>query len=114
MKQLFDETYNDYRTLWYGYYEQLNQPNLTKELIQIIEQDQEKSKEQHAVSTSWIVYCKNTQGDALKEKVRSSIMIRHFENRYNVHCNMSDFEFVTQVDAIELWKKDLEDILNGK
>lgn len=112
MNQLFDETYNNNRTIWYGYYEQINQPDLIKNIKKVIEQDQKKSETQQAICTSWIFYCKEIQGDALKETVRSSIMIRFFEHRYTVHCNMSDFEFVTQFDAIESWKIELENVLN--
>ncbi|MBL1227572.1 hypothetical protein [Enterococcus sp. BWR-S5] len=113
MNQLFDETYNSYRTIWYGYYEQIGQPDLIKDIKQMIEQDQEKSEAEQAICTSWVFYCKATQGDALQEQVRASIMIRFFEHHYNVHCNMSDFEFVTQFDAIESWKNELEALLNN-
>ncbi|MGL4694863.1 hypothetical protein [Enterococcus larvae] len=114
MNQLFDETYNDYRTIWYGYYEQFDQPDLIKEMLQIIENDKRMSEAQQAVSTSWVFYCKNLQGDALEEKVRGSIMVRLLDTHYSVHCNISDFEFVTQFDAIESWKKKLEAALNNK
>lgn len=114
MNQLFDETYNDYRTIWYGYYEQFDQPKLFEDIVQIIEQEEKKSEEQGAVSTSWIFYCKNIQGDALEEKVRSSIMVRFLDRHYSVHCNLSDFEFVTQFDAFDSWKGQLEDLLNSK
>lgn len=110
MKQLFDETYSENRTLWYGYFATLEQADLIDELIQIIHLDLASSQKVHAIS--WIFYSEVKQTDALEEDVRSSIMVRYVEGQYYVHYNMSDFEFVTQREQIEAWLTKLKNRLN--
>ncbi|MGX7244995.1 hypothetical protein ACWOC1_09095 [Enterococcus quebecensis] len=106
MKQLFDETYSENRTLWYGYFKDLEQTELIETISQIIQTDLQKSVSVFA--TSWIFYREQTQTDALDENVRSSIMVRLVDGQYDVHYNMSDFEFVTQQDRIALWLQQLK------
>ncbi|GGD00046.1 hypothetical protein [Enterococcus wangshanyuanii] len=110
MKQLFDETYSENRTLWYGYFSTLEQADLIDELKQIIQTDLESSQEVQA--TNWIFYSEVKQTDALEEDVRSSIMVRYVSGQYYVHYNMSDFEFVTQREQIEAWLTKLKSQLN--
>ncbi|WP_207696464.1 hypothetical protein DOK67_0001356 [Enterococcus sp. DIV0212c] len=110
MKQLFDETYSENRTLWYAYFKDIEQPDLVEMISQIIRTDLKASTD--VLATSWIFYREELQKDALEEEVRSSIMVRLVDGQYYVHYNMSDFEFVTQREAIENWlqrlKADLE------
>lgn len=110
MKQLFDETYSENRTLWYGYFSTLEQADLIDKLTKIIHLDLESSQKVHA--TSWIFYSEVKQTDALEEDVRSSIMVHYVEGQYYVHYNMSDFEFVTQREQIEEWLTKLKNQLS--
>ncbi|WP_086315330.1 hypothetical protein A5821_002780 [Enterococcus sp. 7F3_DIV0205] len=109
MKQLFDETYAENRTLWYAYFKDIEQMGLIGTISQIIQKDLQASKDVSA--TSWIFYREELQKDALEEEVRSSIMVRFVDERYYVQYNMSDFEFVTQQDSISIWLKRLKENL---
>ncbi|WP_206911554.1 hypothetical protein IGL98_000470 [Enterococcus sp. DIV0840] len=109
MKQLFDETYSENRTLWYAYFKDIEQPDLIEMVSQIIRTDLKVSND--VLTTSWIFYREELQKDALQEEVRSSIMVRLVDGQYYVHYNMSDFEFVTQREAIANWLQHLKDYL---
>ncbi|ALS01998.1 hypothetical protein ATZ33_11575 [Enterococcus silesiacus] len=109
MKQLFDETYSENRTLWYAYFNDIEQPDLIETIGRIIQKDLQKSTD--VLATSWIFYREELQKDALEEEVRSSIMVRFVDGQYFVQYNMSDFEFVTQREAIASWLRRLKEKL---
>ena len=109
MKQLFDETYSENRTLWYAYFKNLEQADLLETITKIIQSDLKDAND--VLATSWIFYREELQKDALEEEVRSSIMVRLVEGQYHVQYNMSDFEFVTQREAIANWLQRLKEKL---
>ncbi|MEI5994416.1 hypothetical protein [Candidatus Enterococcus mansonii] len=109
MKQLFDETYSENRTLWYAYFKNTEQIDLIETICQIIQNDLQNTAD--VLATSWIFYREELQTDALEEKVRSSIMVRFEGGQYYVQCNMSDFEFVTQREVIDTWLQRLKENL---
>ncbi|WP_375178594.1 hypothetical protein [Enterococcus rotai] len=111
MKQLFDETYSENRTLWYAYFKNIEQKDLIETICQIVQTDLKGSAD--VLATSWIFYREELQKDALEEEVRSSIMVRFVDGRYYVHYNMSDFEFVTQREMIEKWLGRLKEHLEN-
>ncbi|EOL50416.1 hypothetical protein [Enterococcus caccae] len=111
MKQLFDETYSENRTLWYAYFKDIKQIDLIETISQIIQTDLQNSEDVSA--TSWIFYREELQKDALEEKIRSSIMVRFVDGRYYVQYNMSDFEFVTQREVIANWLERLKENLEN-
>ncbi|ALS36227.1 hypothetical protein ABID30_000914 [Enterococcus rotai] len=111
MKQLFDETYSENRTLWYAYFKNIEQKDLIETICRIVQTDLKGSTDVQA--TSWIFYREELQKDALEEEVRSSIMVRFVDGRYYVHYNMSDFEFVTQREMIEKWLGRLKERLEN-
>ena len=112
MKQLFDETFSKKRTLWYGYFKDLEQVDLIEEIEGIIRTDLDLVNDVEA--TSWIFYREDTQKDALDEQIRSSIMVRFADGQYDTQYNMSDFEFVVQQAKISAWLDRLEKQLNSK
>lgn len=109
MKQLFDETYSENRTLWYAYFIDIEQTDLITTISEIVQNDLKTSTDE--LATSWIFYREKVQQDALEEAVRSSIMVRFVGGEYIVHYNMSDFEFVTQQEAINNWLDALKEEL---
>ncbi|MEI5990011.1 hypothetical protein A5881_001504 [Enterococcus termitis] len=111
MKQLFDETYSENRTLWYAYFKDIEQMDLIETISRIIQNDLQASKD--VLVTSWIFYREELQKDALEEEVRSSIMVRFVGGRYYVQYNMSDFEFVTQRENIANWLERLKQNLEN-
>ncbi|EOH98317.1 hypothetical protein UAW_01498 [Enterococcus haemoperoxidus ATCC BAA-382] len=109
MKQLFDETYSENRTLWYAYFKEIEQPDLVETISRIIQTDLKTAID--ILNTSWIFYREELQKDALQEEVRSSIMVRLVDGQYDVHYNMSDFEFVTQREVIANRLQQLKEVL---
>lgn len=63
-------------------------------------------------ATHWVFYSGTQAGDAIGDKVRSSIMVRRRDNKFDVHYNMSDFQFVTVFDVATNFKNQLEQDLN--
>lgn len=112
MKQLFDETFSKNRTLWYGYFKDLEQADLIEKIKQIVQKDLETPNQVEA--TSWIFYREDIQKDALGEQIRSSIMVRFADGQYETQYNMSDFEFVVQRSVISAWLDHLEKQLNAQ
>ena len=105
IEPLFDEQFKSeshhVRTLWYGYFETLTDEDVLLEITSIVKNDLVSSIQQGIPITSWIFYRENLQGDALEEQVRSSLMIKALEKgEFLVHYNMSDFEFVAQLDEL--------------
>ena len=102
---LFDEQFKSeshhVRTLWYGYFKTLMDEEVLSEIVARVKNDLVSSIQQDIPLTSWIFYRENLQGDALEEQVRSSLMIKALKNgEFLVHYNMSDFEFVAQLDEL--------------
>lgn len=117
MKKLFDET-NEfeekyYRTIWYGYIENEFAPELSDEIKQLVQNDLAEKTANPIEATHWVFYNETQAGDAIGDKVRSSIMVRHRDNKFVVHYNVSDFQFVTVFDATTAFKDQLEQDLNA-
>ncbi|MBC1376761.1 hypothetical protein HCB45_11840 [Listeria sp. FSL L7-0091] len=116
MKKLFDET-NEfenkyYRTIWYGYIENEFEPELSAMIKQLIQSDLAEKMANPIEATHWVFYSGTQAGDAIGDKVRSSIMVRRRDNEFVVHYNMSDFQFVTVFDVAINFKNQLEQDLN--
>lgn len=119
MKKLFDETNGHeskyYRTIWYGYYEGSLDESLKDKMINLVKHDLDNAPTENSIeSTSWVFYDKNEQKDAISDTVRASLMIRHWKGAFVANFNMSDFQFVTALDAIEEFKSSVVNELNNK
>ncbi|EAD0740631.1 TPA: hypothetical protein ACHVX6_002904 [Listeria monocytogenes] len=117
MKKLFDET-NEfeakyYRTIWYGYINNEFAPELSDEIKQLIKRDLAEKTANPIEATHWVFYNETQAGDAIGDKVRSSIMVRYREEKFVVHYNVSDFQFVTVFDVVTAFKDQLEQALNA-
>ncbi|EFR99842.1 hypothetical protein [Listeria seeligeri] len=117
MKKLFDETNGFeeryFRTIWYGYITNDFDLTLTEELKQMIQADLAIETENPITATHWVFYSETQADDAIGDKVRSSIMIRHRDNEFTVNYNVSDFQFVTAFDLAAAFKEQLETSLNS-
>lgn len=102
----------NYRTLWYGYIDLELTDDLLVQLSDIMKDDVQSSEVEPIEATHWVFYSANEQQDALEEPIRSSLMVRYQNKRYNVHYNMSDFEFVTGYDALMKFLTHFEVTLN--
>ncbi len=116
MEKLFDEVFqhetgDSSRTIWYGYMTTTMDDEVMNRVATIIRNDL-NSAEQAATVTHWVFYSGEATGDALGENVRASLMVRERETQFVVHCNLSDFGFVTIFDRVVAFKDRLEKHLN--
>lgn len=112
MKKIFDEQHPHeeaiYRTIWYSETSKELTQSLQKEICTQVEKDLLIPLEKGNYLTHWIFYFDERSEDALGEQVRSSLMIREQGGIYTLNYNMSDFEFVTQLEAVNSFKQELE------
>ncbi|MBC1450513.1 hypothetical protein HB804_13630 [Listeria welshimeri] len=97
---------------WYGYIDNEFAPELSDEIKQLIQSDVTEKTANPIEATHWVFYSETQAGDAIGDKVRSSIMVRHRDNKFVVHYNVSDFQFVTVFDVAIAFKDQLEQVLN--
>ena len=124
MKILFDETYTSTdgerssRNIWYGYADitvageygvsiQLNE-DFMEELCEIIRNDLSKNTIDAPTETNWYFYGSTVSQDAIGDKIRPTIMVRERSGNFITNFNISDHDFAVNIDAILLFKADLE------
>ena len=124
MKILFDETYtsNDgkraSRNIWYrdadisvdGEYGKtinLNE-DFMNNLCEIIKNDLSKNAANGPTETNWYFYGRDVTKDAIGDNIRPTIMVRERSDEFITNFNISDHDFAVNIDAILLFKADLE------
>ncbi len=137
MKKLFDETHeysnSDYRrTLWYisdesesvidsifgssdeneGMIIPVDFSAMIGEIGEIIKNDLNNGTGQKLTETHWVFYSTQVNYDAIGDKVRFSIYIRHKDGKYECNINMSDFAFAASFDEVIKIKNLIEQYLN--
>ena len=124
MKILFDETYtsNDgkraSRNIWYrdadisvdGEYGKtinLNE-DFMNNLCEIIKNDLSTNAVNTPTETNWYFYGSAVTKDAIGDNIRPTIMVRERSDEFITNFNISDHDFAVNIDAILLFKADLE------
>lgn len=64
-------------------------------------------------ATHWVFYSGTQAGDAIGDKVRSSIMVRRRDNKLLLQYNMSGFQFITVFEGTTYFKNQFEQDLNA-
>lgn len=70
-------------------------------------------EEKMAEATHWVFYSGTQAGDAIGDKVRSSIMVRRRDNKLLLQYNMSGFQFITVFEGTTYFKNQFEQDLNA-
>lgn len=133
MKKLFDETYENNRTIWYLFEEGDNsiqyifsEPDeyggrmispsdytiMADSLKRLIVDDLKITIGKNPTETYWIFYSSRVDDDAIGDKVRFTILVRLKNGRYSCNINMSDYIFATSFDEIIKIKNIIEASLN--
>ena len=124
MKILFDETFtsNDgkrkSRNIWYGYADISvdgmygKSIKLTEDfmdnLCEIIKNDLSTNAVNAPTETNWYFYGSAVTQDAIGDNIRPTIMVRERSDEFITNFNISDHDFAVNIDAILLFKADLE------
>lgn len=107
---LFNETFDDKITIWVDTeYSTLNELEKgCNDLVDIV------SNEDLMLDTYFVFYTKMISGDAIEDKVRTSVYIRCLKDRFDVTINMSDYQFVCNYEQLKAIKSNLESIMSNK
>ncbi|MGE7691546.1 hypothetical protein ACQKMI_20335 [Lysinibacillus sp. NPDC097214] len=124
MKILFDETYtsNDgkraSRNIWYGdadisvdgeYGKTINlNEDFMNNLCEIIKNDLSKNAANAPTETNWYFYGSDVTKDNIGDNIGPTIMVRERSDEFITNFNISDHDFAVNIDAILLFKADLE------
>ena len=129
MKILFDETFtsNDgkqkSRNIWYGYADisvegmygksiKLTE-DFMDQLCEIIKKDLSTNKGNAPTETNWYFYGSAVTQDAIGDNIRPTIMVREKSGMFITNFNISDHDFAVNIDAILLFKANLEKRLSS-